>query len=284
VLGRLLERLGDGAVERRRRGDVDLTGHHEANGRAVPLEPHTIAAVHRGGVSHRGNMGAVDAPASRFAELLAGPDESLPLDEAALLIAAHADRSVDVDVQLQRLDRLAAEVPAPTLDGLRALLFRDLGFRGNRADYYDPRNSLLPHVLDRRTGIPIALAVLMMEVGRRIGVPMWGVSMPGHFLVRDKVDTSVFVDPFHAGAVLDRDGCERLFLAVQPPGSVFDEAFLQPVPRAAIVARMLANLAAVAEARGDRDMLRWVLQLKVAVPGASDGERRRLAVLQAELN
>src|SRR5258706_13186235 len=142
------------------------------------------------------------APAARFAALLAGPGEGLPLDEAALLIAAHADRSVDVEAQLGRLDRLAAAVPAPTLDGLRALLFRDLGFRGNRVDYYDPRNSLLHHVLDRRTGIPITLAVVMMEVGRRVGVPMWGVSMPGHFLVRDKVDTRVFVDPFDAGAVL----------------------------------------------------------------------------------
>jgi regulator of sirC expression with transglutaminase-like and TPR domain len=226
----------------------------------------------------------VDAPAARFAALLAGPDESLPLDEAALLIAAHADQTVDVDAQLPRLDRLAAEVRAPTLDGLRALLFRDLGFRGNRVDYYDPRNSLLHHVLDRRTGIPITLSVVMMEVGRRIGVPMWGVSMPGHFLVRDKVDTSVFVDPFHAGAVLDRDGCERLFLAVQPDGATFDDAFLDPVTRAAIIGRMLGNLAGVAEARGDRDQLRWVLQLKVAVPGATDEERRRLAVLTAELN
>jgi regulator of sirC expression with transglutaminase-like and TPR domain len=123
-----------------------------------------------------------------------------------------------------------------------------------------------------------------MEVGRRLGVPLWGVSMPGHFLVRDKVDPRVFVDPFHAGAVLDRDGCERLFLSVQPPGAVFDESFLDPVPRAAIIGRMLANLARVAEARGDRDMLRWVLQLKVNVPGSTDEERRRLALLTAELN
>jgi len=229
-------------------------------------------------------MLAVEAPRARFATLMEGPDEALPLDEAGLLIAAHVDRDLDVAAHLARLDQLAADVPAPTLDGLRALLFRDLGFRGNRADYYDPRNSLLDQVLERRTGIPITLSVVMMEVGRRLGVPMWGVSMPGHFLVRDKVDPSVFVDPFHAGAVLDRDGCERLFLAVQPPGSVFDDSFLDPVPRAAIVLRMLANLETIATARADREMCRWVLQLKVKVPGATDDDRRRLAFLLAELN
>lgn len=223
-------------------------------------------------------------PAGRFAELLRQPEELVPLDEAALLVAACANPGLDVDGYLRRLDRLAEEVPAPTLDGLRALLFRDLRFRGDRREYYDPRNSMLDQVIDRRRGLPITLSVVTMEIGRRVGVPLSGVSMPGHFILRDKVDPGVFVDPFHGGALLDREACERLFLAVQPPGSVFDEAFLEPVGRFAILTRILANLEGIAVAADDRDLRRWVLQLRVAIPGAGDEERRRLALLFAELN
>lgn len=212
-------------------------------------------------------------PTTRFAQLVVGPEESLPLDEAALLIAAHAHPGLDVDAQLGRLDVLAGEVREPTLDGLRRLLFRDLGFSGNDVDYYDPSNSYLDDVLDRRTGIPITLAVLMLEVGRRVGVPLWGVSMPGHFLVRDKVDPEVFVDPFARGLVLDRRGAKARFLQVQGPGAVFDPSFLEPVGRLAIVSRMLANLEGVARQRADVGMLRWVRGLRAtthAAPGLRD--------------
>ena len=151
---------------------------------------------------------------ARFAEIVVGREAALPLDELAFLIAAHAHPDLDVADQLARLDELAAQVNDPTLDGLRRLLFRDLGFAGNEEDYYDPRNSYLDDVLDRRTGIPISLAVVMLEVGRRIGVPLSGVSMPGHFLIRDKVDPEVFVDPFARGLLLDRRGCQLRFHGV----------------------------------------------------------------------
>ena len=217
----------------------------------------------------------------RFAALVRRPEAEIPLDEAALLIAAVAKDDVDVDGALRALDEIADEVPAPTLDGLRALLFRDLGFGGNPDDYYDPANSYLDDVLDRRVGIPISLAVVMMEVGRRIGVPLWGVSMPGHFLVRDKVDPDVFVDPFARGRMLDRDGCEARFHAVQGPGSVFDESFLEPVGKRAILTRMLANLETVATVREDGDLLRRVLELRVALPTAGLVEHRKLATALA---
>ncbi|HMC70976.1 MAG TPA: transglutaminase-like domain-containing protein, partial [Mycobacteriales bacterium] len=129
-----------------------------------------------------GTVAQVDAT-ERFVEVVAGREPALPLDEIAFLIAAHAHGGLDVDAQLTRLDELADQVRDPTLDGLRRLLFRDLGFTGNEGDYYDARNSFLDDVLDRRTGIPISLAVLTMEVGRRVGVPLAGVSMPGHFLL-----------------------------------------------------------------------------------------------------
>jgi regulator of sirC expression with transglutaminase-like and TPR domain len=219
------------------------------------------------------------APVDRFREVVGGPDAAVPLDEAALLIAAvtKGGEAVDVAASLAALDAIADEVPAPTLDGLRALLFRDLGFGGNGDDYYDPANSWLDDVIERRVGIPITLAVVMLEVGRRIAVPLWGVSMPGHFLVRDKVDPDVFVDPFARGRVLDRDGCVARFHAVQGPGSMFDDAFLEPVGKRAILARMLANLETVATMRSDGDLLRAVLSLRVALPEAGLLEHRKYA-------
>lgn len=218
----------------------------------------------------------------RFEALLAGPERSLPLDEAALLIAAHDERDLDVAASLRRIDELAAGVRVPTLDGLRRHLFTDLGFTGaDGKSYHDPRSSYLHHVVDRRAGIPVALSVLVMEVGRRIGVPVSGVSMPGHFLLRDKVDPEVFIDPFARGAQLDRRGAEARFHRVQGPGARFSDDFLEPADRRSIVRRMLANLEGMAMARDDRDMLGWVLRLRHAVPGADPGVRRRLAALLA---
>jgi regulator of sirC expression with transglutaminase-like and TPR domain len=218
---------------------------------------------------------------SRFAEVVGGPEPSMPLDEAALLLAAATRDSGEVDVGLAALDRIAAEVREPTLDGLRAVLFRDLGFVGNAGDYYDPANSWLDDVVDRRVGIPITLAVLMLEVGRRVGVPLWGVSMPGHFLVRDKVDPEVYVDPFARGRVLDRAGCAARFHAVQGPGSVFDEGFLEPVGKRAILGRMLANLENVASMRSDRALLQRVLSVRVVMPDAGLAEYQRCAAVMA---
>ncbi len=159
----------------------------------------------------------------RFREVVSGAEAAVPLDEAALLIAAHAHPGLDVHAELAKLDALAESCFAPTLDALTRHLFVDLGFRGNRRQYYDPRNSFLDDVVARRIGIPISLSVLAIVVGRRLGVPLAGVGLPGHFLVRDRVDAEVFVDPFDGGAVLDRAGCERAFRRVQG-----DEAPLRP--------------------------------------------------------
>jgi len=216
-----------------------------------------------------------------FAELAARPEAEVPLDEAALLIAAHARPDLDLAAELGRLDDLAAGVGEPTLDGLVRHLFRDLGFAGNVRDYYDPRNSYLDRVVDRRLGIPITLSVLAITVGRRLGVPLSGVSMPGHFLVRDRVDPTVFVDPFHRGARLDADGCERVFHGIQGDGVPFDPAFLDPVGHRTILVRVLANLRAVFAAAGDRDAVVWALRLRTLVPGAGPDDRADLATALA---
>jgi regulator of sirC expression with transglutaminase-like and TPR domain len=218
--------------------------------------------------------------ADRFALLVAGPDP-IRVDEGAVLIAAGLDPAVDPDHERRRLDRLADAVRQPTLDGVRHLLFDDLGFRGDRSTYYDPRNSLLPAVIDRRLGIPISLAVLTMGVARRVGAPVDGVGMPGHFLLRDRVDHGVFIDPFSGGVELDRAGCERRFRAIQGPGATFDPGFLEPTPEPAILARMLANLRAIHARSGDRGALADVLVLITRLPGSGDDERRQLAAVLA---
>jgi len=219
-----------------------------------------------------------DDPTTRFAALASRQDLPLPLDEALLLIAAHATPDLDVAAEQARLDALAEGVTHATVDGLRSHLFDELGFTGDQATYYDARNSLLPDVLDRCLGIPITLAVVAMEVGRRCGVELDGVGMPGHFLVRSVAEPHRYLDGYDSGRELDEAGCRALF-AVVAPGMPWDDAYLQPSAPWAIVARVLANLAGAYRRAGDRRALCWALQLRLELPNASEQERRELGVL-----
>ncbi|MBK9178159.1 MAG: transglutaminase family protein [Acidimicrobiales bacterium] len=221
-------------------------------------------------------------PVARFSELVQGPEAALPLDEAALLVASHLRPGLDVPAQLARIDDLAGACWAPTLDALVRHLFVEQGFHGNRADYYDPRNSFLDEILDRRTGIPLSLSLLTMEVGRRIGVPLAGVGMPGHFLLRTW-DPEVFVDAFDGGRQLTRRQCRARFHDVLGPDAEFDEAFLEPIGRRAILVRLLANLKSIYLRAGDRRSLAWVLGLAVRMPGAAPADRQLLARVLAAL-
>lgn len=201
----------------------------------------------------------------------------------SLLIAAHFTTGLDVAAQQVRLDELADGVTEPTVAGLRAHLFGRVGFHGNLADYGDVENSFLNRVLDRRTGIPITLSILTMEVGRRIGVVLDGVGMPGHFLVHSRADHDLFLDPFSGGVGLGADACRRLFDTLHGDRVPFEEAFLAPTPATAIVARVLANLRQVFAASGDALRLATVLRLRSMVPGVPITERRELAQAYAAL-
>ncbi len=218
-----------------------------------------------------------DDPTARFEALLRqGAD--LPIDEAALVVAAHALPDLDVPAQLARLDELAAGVAEPTVQALRSHLVDRLGFRGDAETYDDLRNSLLPEVLDRRVGIPLTLAIVGMEVGRRVGLGLTGVGMPGHFLLRVDDAEDRYLDLFHAGNVIDRAGCQLVFARLHPLEEWRDD-FLAPVDGRAIVTRMLANIAASSRRAGDRVALAWALDLRLRLPGATDAERRELAVV-----
>lgn len=219
----------------------------------------------------------------RFSEAVRRPDEEVPLDLAWALLTAQAHPGIDPDALLIELDDLAAACRTPTLDGVLHHLFVDQGFTGNQADYYDPANSYLDDVLDRHLGIPITLSVLTMEVGRRLGVPVAGVGLPGHFLLRDRVDPRVFVDPFHGGRVLDEAGCRGLVERLHGGRTPFDPAWLAPVPPPAILERMLANLVNTFTRRGDAADLLWARDLQAELAGVR-GDRTGRMRLRAGLN
>jgi regulator of sirC expression with transglutaminase-like and TPR domain len=222
-------------------------------------------------------MTATDA----FIALVQGPENALPLDHAAFLLAAHASPDMDVSAQLDRLDEIAARCPEPTLDGLRHLLFKDLGFAGDIDDYSDPRNSFLDQVLDRRLGIPISLSVLMIEVGRRLGIPLEGVGMPGHFLVRHTAPPRVLIDPFHGGQMLDADQCAALFTTLFGTAATLPDSVLDGARPRAILARMLANLKRSYMDRRDPTSLMWVARLRSSIPGVDPSEMAELAQVLA---
>ncbi|MBV9162149.1 MAG: transglutaminase family protein [Pseudonocardiales bacterium] len=217
----------------------------------------------------------VDA-VEHFIALLARRGPGPELDVGALAIAAGADPELDADTWLRELDRLAERVDS--LETLIRRLFVDEGFAGNTTNYYDPRNSLLDRVLDRRLGIPITLSVVCLEVGRRAGVALEGVSMPGHFLVRP-LATDHYLDAFNGGALLDLAGCEVLFRTANQvgPDVPFERHFLTTAPRRAIFARILQNLRTVYRDLGRPADLEWVLRMRLALPGAGAQELIELA-------
>lgn len=219
-----------------------------------------------------GSGGAKDI--ARFADLVTRPDEDIPLDEGALLIAGQARPDLDVGAELVRLDELAAGCPQPTFDGLTRYLFGELGFHGNAEHYQDPDNSYLDQVVRRRVGIPITLSVLTMEVGRRLGVPVEGIGMPGHFLIRDGTEGTAFADPFAGGRRLGADGCREIFTNLG--GTDWDETYLAPVGARAILSRMLLNLQGLF-LPSDLRSAGWVLEMRLTIPGLAIPDRLGLA-------
>ena len=222
-------------------------------------------------------------------EVSAGGD--IALDELAILLPAAigAVREVDLVGGLTRLDEMAVRVEIPTFAGVcRALFSADFGLRGHRDDYYDPNNSFIETVLDTGRGIPISLSVIAIEVGRRVGVDIVGVGMPGHFLIAERPDTGIipelFADPFHGEALLDRRGCADLFARLLGAAQQFDVRFLAVTPPMSIVERMLNNLKAIYLRNGDLARLRGVMSLRAAFPGLGRAESDEFRRLMAPFN
>lgn len=221
----------------------------------------------------------------RFTAVVGVADDDIDLGEAAILIGAEEDPPVDVDAECARLDALADGV-APRLRGFRnprdrlelvlAYLVHELGFRGNESDYYDPRNSWLHAVLRRRVGLPITLTVLLVEVGRRVGLRIAGVGLPAHFLavVQDLTDT--YVDMFHGGRVLGEVECRQL-LRQKTDGSVsFEPGMLDPVTPRQVLLRMLQNLKGVHTRKDDLErVVADCDRILILAPGQAEVHRDR---------
>src|SRR5437660_8431201 len=181
------------------------------------------------------------------------PSAAVDLAEIALLVAREEYADVDVEATLGELTAMAYDV-RPRLRGplaarvaaLGRYLFHELGFRGNTSDYYDPRNSYFNQVLDRRTGLPITLALMAMAVGGRAGLAVQGVGLPGHFIAKAvEGDDEVLFDPYHEGRLLTPSQCEALVEQVTGQRFLATTETLAAATPHAIVVRLLTNLKGV---------------------------------------
>src|SRR5438445_4265356 len=197
-----------------------------------------------------------------FTRLLQTPDPELDLAEAALLIAAEEYPDLRPAIYLNQIARMGTELkhriraevePGRVVEKANAYLFEELHFKGNREEYYDPRNSFLNEVLDRRVGIPITLAVVYVAVGDRAGLPLRGVGMPGHFLVKyapASREVEVFIDAFN-GRTLTRQECAKMLAEMYGETLEARPSFFEPAGKRQILARILNNLKGLYMSRGE---------------------------------
>jgi regulator of sirC expression with transglutaminase-like and TPR domain len=230
------------------------------------------------------------SPRSRFAAQAALPEPEVDLAMAALLIAAEEYPQLVPEPYLRRLDELAERVrdrqwdataPVVVLQDLSRVLFEEEGFRGNEEEYYDPRNSFLNDVLDRRLGIPITLSVVYLEVGWRLGLPLHGVNFPGHFLVRyDGEALKLLIDPFQGGRVRFEDEAQDLLDHVYGGSIRMKDEFLRPADRRAILVRILENLKGnYLNSRDDVRALAALERVLLLLPDSADHVRDRGMIL-----
>ncbi len=245
------------------------------------------ASVH----SNRDNLIRVQ----RLLDALRDEHSKVTLDTAALELASIEFPGLDLGAAAFRLDNLAEQVEsqltlnASGLDFIKVcneLLFDVLQFRGNEEEYYDPRNSCLNSVLMRRLGIPISLSVVYMEIARRLGRPVYGVGLPGHFIVAyEDTEARYWVDPFNGGRILSFADCAAVAKQTSGVDLRANPAVLAPVSKRQILVRMLSNLKAI-YLRGEAfDKARQVLDLLIdAMPEYAEEYRHRGLVHLRQLN
>jgi len=221
-----------------------------------------------------------------FERMVKQPESSIELARAALLVAAESDPGVDIDATLHTLDSWTEELRGRLEPGwnnlqklarLRAFVFDDLKFRGDHRDYYDPRNSLLHVVMERRLGIPLTLSIVFMELGWRIGMPFEGVGFPGHFLVRLTGEPGeLLLDPFRRGMMITREECRKMLAGLSGGRMEFRDSLLDGMSKRDMLARLLLNLkGAYLRANQDEPALAAVDRLLLIHPEDADEVRDR---------
>jgi regulator of sirC expression with transglutaminase-like and TPR domain len=225
----------------------------------------------------------------RFEKLVGRPGELIDLAQAALLVAAEESTHVDVAHYLSLLDELGragatrvAARPGAGIEAFNEFMFEEKRFRGNQSEYYDPHNSFLNDVLDRRLGIPITLSIVYMEIGSRAGLETQGVGMPGHFIVRAREAGALeasLVDPFD-GRVIDREDCQARLDELFEGNVLLSEEHLRTSGAREILARLLTNLKAIyTRARMYQKALATVERILLVRPGDASEHRDRGALL-----
>ncbi len=187
-----------------------------------------------------------------LAALADAPDRATNLEAGAFLIARYAYPALEVGRYRHQLDTMAREVRdrigprasgEETVNALNRYIFTEQGFKGNTKNYYEVENSYINCVIDRRVGIPISLSVVYLLIGQRLALPLFGIGMPGHFLVKYESDRyKIFIDCFNGGALLTEKNCARFLTEA---GYGFDDKYLQKSPTRAILSRMIKNLLAI---------------------------------------
>jgi regulator of sirC expression with transglutaminase-like and TPR domain len=227
---------------------------------------------------------------ARFADAVQKPEPEIDLASAALLIAAEEYPQLAPEPYLRRLDELAERArdrlwdetaPIVMVQEVSRVLFEEEGFRGNRMEYYDPRNSFLNDVMDRRMGIPITLSIIYLEVGWRLGIPLHGVNFPGHFLVRYAGEAvQLLVDPFQSGMVRFDDEAQDLLDHVYGGSERMQPDFLRIADRRDMLVRLLGNLKGnYLNRRDDVRALSAIERILIVRPESADDERDRGIVL-----
>jgi len=200
---------------------------------------------------------------------LAAQGKSLDLEQGTVLLAQSAYPALHPQIIPRSLDRMADEIDKE-LDAqeasssrevmiLRRYMFDRQGFTGNERNYYDPDNSFLNRVLEKKTGIPITLSCVYLFLAKRLELPAYGVGLPGHFIIGHKTSPGIiYLDPFNRGRILTRQDCIEV---VRQRGMSFQEAFLAPTPHHQILTRMIANLVNVYTEQRQPERAQWLTQI-----------------------
>lgn len=225
--------------------------------------------------------------------VFATPDHRIEIGRAALVIAQLEYPELDVEVWLEKLERFAMEAkerlgeevdPRRIIEILNGYVFDHLGFHGNHDDYYDPKNSFLNDVIQRRAGIPITLSVIYLEITRKLNLPFYGVGLPGHFVLKYDDGRQVhYLDPFRRGRVLSEEDCQEMVYSVRGHDAVLKEHSFRAVGNRYMVVRMLNNLLAIYLRRRRLAKAIGVLDMILALVPAAANEVKQRGRLNYEL-